>query len=173
MFDGSIPSKPKTWTPEQLEELVRLVGEGLTYSVIAAQMGITRNAAIGKAGRFRIKNGHPPRQPKAGVANPGPRKKRQAHPLKGRKTMRFAQDAINARLRIAPSPIPPQPPPEGSRTFAEMVGGMCRHPYGSQLPYTFCGLPIAFDGSSYCPAHRATNYIPFIPSTARVIWRGC
>lgn len=42
------------WPKEIISELVRLVGEGLTYSKIAKKINVSRNAAIGKARRLGL-----------------------------------------------------------------------------------------------------------------------
>ena len=42
------------WTAEQTEELKRLYGEGLSCSAIAAVMGKSRNAVIGRAHRIGL-----------------------------------------------------------------------------------------------------------------------
>lgn len=65
-------SNVNPWTPERVEELKRLIGEGLSSGRIAKAMGgpITRNAVIGKAGRLGLKFGPPER---GGEAPPKPR----------------------------------------------------------------------------------------------------
>lgn len=46
------------WTQERIEDLKRLVAEGLTYAQIGALWGISRNAALGKAHRLGLKVRH-------------------------------------------------------------------------------------------------------------------
>ena len=40
------------WSPEQISELTRLWGEGLTTSEIGKRLGISKNAVVGKAHRL-------------------------------------------------------------------------------------------------------------------------
>ena len=46
--------KGKPWTPEQDTTLKQLRARGIAYSVIAELMGITKNAAIGRAHRIGL-----------------------------------------------------------------------------------------------------------------------
>ncbi len=42
------------WTDEKVETMRRMLNEGYSYSIVAAQIGCSRNAAIGKAKRIGI-----------------------------------------------------------------------------------------------------------------------
>ncbi|MCA0451754.1 MAG: GcrA cell cycle regulator, partial [Proteobacteria bacterium] len=42
------------WTPEQISELTRLWGEGLTTAEIGKRLGISKNAVVGKAHRLNL-----------------------------------------------------------------------------------------------------------------------
>jgi hypothetical protein len=48
-----------TWTPERLEQLRNFAGSGLSSSRIAAEIGVTRNAVIGKLHRLGLAPGRP------------------------------------------------------------------------------------------------------------------
>src|SRR5580693_2477376 len=50
----------QTWTPERVEQLKSCVVTGLTCSQIAAQIGVSRNAVIGKLHRLGLSSGRPP-----------------------------------------------------------------------------------------------------------------
>src|ERR1700685_627164 len=50
----------ETWTPERVERLRSCVVTGLTCSQIAAQIGVSRNAVIGKLHRLGLSSGGPP-----------------------------------------------------------------------------------------------------------------
>lgn len=41
-----------TWTTERVERLKHLVADGVTFEAIGAEIGITKNAALGKATRM-------------------------------------------------------------------------------------------------------------------------
>ena len=49
----------ETWTPERVEQLRNHVATGLTCSQIAAEIGVTRNAVIGKIHRLGLAPGRP------------------------------------------------------------------------------------------------------------------
>ena len=52
-----------TWTPERIAKLRGFVDSGLTCSQIAAEIGVTRNAVIGKIDRLGLSPGRPAAQP--------------------------------------------------------------------------------------------------------------
>jgi hypothetical protein len=49
----------ETWTAERIEQLRHCVGSGLTCSQIAAEIGVTRNAVIGKIHRLGLSPARP------------------------------------------------------------------------------------------------------------------
>lgn len=52
------------WTCERVEQLRKMVGEGLSYSHIASALGgLTRNAVIGKAHRLGLRSKNAPSVP--------------------------------------------------------------------------------------------------------------
>ena len=55
----SIPTSTPTWTPERIEQLRSCVGSGMTCSQIAAAIGVSRNAVIGKIHRLGLSSGRP------------------------------------------------------------------------------------------------------------------
>ena len=56
----------ETWTTERVDQLRHFVTAGLTCSQIAAEIGVTRNAVIGKIHRLGLSPGRPRgRQPAA------------------------------------------------------------------------------------------------------------
>ena len=76
-----------TWNPERIEQLRNCVGAGLTCSQIAAEIGVTRNAVIGKIHRLGLSPGRPPAGP--GRA-PAPRL-RQSRPATQGQLLRLIQ----------------------------------------------------------------------------------
>src|SRR3984885_4264488 len=61
---GRRPSRGRTmsvatWTTERIEQLRHCVVTGLTCSQIAAEIGVTRNAVIGKIHRLGLSSGRP------------------------------------------------------------------------------------------------------------------
>ena len=53
------PSTNETWNPERVAQLRAFVGAGMTCSQIAAEIGVTRNAVIGKIHRLGLGTGRP------------------------------------------------------------------------------------------------------------------
>lgn len=70
------------------------------------------------------------------------------------------------RVKAAPSPSDPTirsfSPVELRRYLQEVqhlpLPRTCAFPFGSRVPYTFCGKPTA--GGSWCEEHRAIVYVP-------------
>src|ERR1700756_3981285 len=55
----ALPMSVATWTTERIEQLRHCVVTGLTCSQIAAEIGVTRNAVIGKIHRLGLSPGRP------------------------------------------------------------------------------------------------------------------
>ena len=53
------PPANSPWTPERIEQLRNGVSSGLSCSQIAAEIGVTRNAVIGKIHRLGLSPGRP------------------------------------------------------------------------------------------------------------------
>src|SRR5262249_60385414 len=56
----STANSTATWTAERIEQLRSCVGDGMTCSQIAAVIGVSRNAVIGKIHRLGLSSGRPP-----------------------------------------------------------------------------------------------------------------
>jgi hypothetical protein len=127
---------------ERIELLKKLWADGLTARQVAAEMGMTRNAVIGKVHRLnlpkRIKTNPPGRTPR-------PRQIRTTTPRQpGHGTLR--REPI---LRVVTSPIPSLNIP-----FIETREGQCRE-ITSQGPTLCCGHPI-YDQNN-CAFHYSVN----------------
>jgi GcrA cell cycle regulator len=135
-----------SWTPEMVADLRRGIAFGLTSGVIAAQMGITRNAVIGKARRLHLSL-TPRKPPEEG---PPPR-----------------------RSRIKLPPTPP-PPPSGALApgsipveIWDLTDFTCRWPVaGDHPPFWYCGAPTTPREGVYCPCHRRLSLQPSRSSPA-------
>ena len=142
--------KPSIWAtiPGLFEALGRCISDKLSarqtadeLSIIAGQP-ISRNACISKAHRSGIPNfqsvevGKYPRKP---------RQSRKSH-----------QVPINITRQKVPSrSLPDELPVQADflgLTIEEVGNGQCRYPHGEQVPYLFCGGPVA-GKSSWCPHH--------------------
>ena len=145
-----------TWNPERIEQLRNCVGAGLTCSQIAAEIGVTRNAVIGKIHRLGLSPGRPPAGP--GRA-PAPRL-RQARPATQRELLRLIQadapnvdDPTNSGLAIVDSPQ--------RCSLLELAQSKCRWPISDRgaADFDFCGNE-AIKGFSYCAGHARMAYRP-------------
>jgi hypothetical protein len=141
------------WTAEMHARLCELAtaDEVMSYAVIAEKLSIefgehlTKNACIGRAGRFGIRKQAAPSFITPGYARP------DAKPKPERKTkMRVA------RFTVAPPNLVPRGPRRGRKTIMELTFRSCRWVYGEQPPYLFCGART--DGGSYCTEHQTVVY---------------
>lgn len=143
---------PPTWTPDRIKELKRLHEAGRTCGQIAREIGLTRNAVIGKMSRLGLSR--PP-------GEPAPRRKEGP-----KESPRRSLHRILKMMRAAAGPQPEEAPIGcGQRTSLSDLGAQnCRWPIGSPGTddFGFCGnAPVA--GLPYCPGHARMAY----QSTAR------
>jgi GcrA cell cycle regulator len=160
-----------TWTPERVEQLRTFVVTGLSCSQIAAEIGVSRNAVIGKIHRLGLAPGRPAGTP-ARACPPRARRPRFSPQRIFPRLMcaGFASPA-NARLakggppRIAieADPLRGHPPVESAQrcSLLELAQGKCRWPVGDQVSgaadFCFCGNDV-IAGFSYCAAHTRMAY---------------
>jgi GcrA cell cycle regulator len=134
------------WTTERVALLKKGIEAGLTCAEIAREIGLSRNAVIGKANRLGLSRGR--------GAPTGERSS-------GRKSPRGTanRQAIRA-LWTEPEP-PAEPPSESGsrRSLFELAQWHCRWPLGEPgtEEFGFCGnKPV--DGLPYCPGHARMAY---------------
>ncbi len=161
------------WTAARVAELRSLVGRGLPYTAIAQRLGISRNAAIGKAKRLMI-----------GPGRDGTTQRRSAEANE-----RGEAIAVST-LPALPSALDPAVPPRAFRC-EEIPPAVSRDPLNirmDQLRFfhcryitnddlrepTYCGRTIA-EGTSWCDFHLArvtapvrSEEIPLVPLPARI-----
>jgi GcrA cell cycle regulator len=146
-----------TWTPERVEQLRTCVVNGLTCSQIAAEIGVTRNAIIGKIHRLGLKPLRSPGTP-ARACPP-----RAASP-------RFSQrKLLRLMFAEAPSLAADQTADLESIESAQrcslldLAAGKCRWPVADPTgdrggtDFVFCGN-AAVTGFSYCAGHARMAY---------------
>ena len=147
-----------TWSTERVEALKRCFDAGLSCSQIAREIGVTRNAVIGKVSRLGLS------RPPGAIATP-PRRARLSGPRRTRRLRMnvFVQQDILKTAFVEAEPRVDAIPIHNGRgcTLFELDRENCRWPImskdGEELRY--CGNgPIA--GSSYCPAHARIAYRP-------------
>lgn len=136
------------WGEERVALLKQLCAEHCSYGEISRRMGITRNAAIGKAKRLGIDNGVAPH------ARPLPRVVLISRRM--------------PRLRSAPLPASERPDlflaPNGQPYTALTIPylGHCKFPYDKpdvEGGYIFCGHPVRKEGESYCAFHASRCFV--------------
>lgn len=147
-----------TWTDEAVATLRKLWADGLTGSVIAKELGVTRNSVIGKVHRLELEN-RPSPIPRRMPPKPlSVAIKRQPKLTGGGTTA-----AINALGKTVSSrPLPTYKPPAeypGSLDIdiLSLDGRTCRWPFGEggAEPFTFCGQPTENPyASPYCCHHN-------------------
>lgn len=151
------------WTDETVERLRGYVAEGqLSMSQIAAALGLSRNAIIGKVHRLGLAPSrprgqhHPPRlSPQARAEH-----RRARRLLETRRLLERAAEGPSAPAGPQAVPLSEADdlniPLEQRRTLLELAFGDCRWPVGDPCSgdFFFCGAP-ALEGASYCPCHWA------------------
>ena len=124
------------WTPEKVALIERLIGDGMTFAKAAAQVGVSKNAAIGKARRMGFVRRDDAVLTQMQLSHDG-----------GRRLKEFS--TLDQRLAT----INPFPEPGGCLYGVGDVGHAGFH---------FCGEQ-AKDGSPYCALHHSRIYRPEPP----------
>ena len=153
------PSTNETWNPERVAQLRAFIGAGMTCSQIAAEIGVTRNAVIGKIHRL----GLGPGRPAAALGRPcPPRTRRPRHPSQRQMLRLISADApiavVDGALGGAGSVDSAQ-----CCSLLDLGQGECRWPVserakdGSSADFIFCGNQV-IAGFSYCAGHARMAY---------------
>jgi len=149
----------ENWTPERVEQLRSFVVTGLSCSQIAAEMGVTRNAVIGKIHRLGLSPGRPPGGSGRSCAPRGHRPRRVGQ--RGLLQLLFSNGApaIGALAKSAPIAIESAQP----CSLLDLAQGKCRWPLSKgngdcgAADFIFCGNE-AIAGLSYCAGHARLAY---------------
>jgi GcrA cell cycle regulator len=147
-----MPSILQTWTNERVEALKIHFQAGLSCREIAAEIGVSRNAVIGKISRLNLirdKESFPRSVKKELAATPRPR---------------AAQRLRQILLKSFPRPCEAQAieePIHNGHTCSlfELSSETCRWPISTpgQQDFCFCGnTPL--DGMPYCAGHSRLAY---------------
>jgi GcrA cell cycle regulator len=148
------PSPVATWNPERVEQLRNCVIAGLTCSQIAGEIGVSRNAVIGKIHRLGLSPGRPAAAP-ARLCPPRVRPPRLPS---------------QRRLLRLHAKTPPLDPTAAQDEFVnsaqrcsllQLARGKCRWPISDPgaSDFAFCGND-AIAGLSYCAGHARMAYRP-------------
>jgi GcrA cell cycle regulator len=146
----------ETWTPERVEQLRSFVATGLSCSQIAAQIGVTRNAVIGKIHRLGLSPGRPP----GGSARTCPPRARHPRAASHQRLLRLMwPNGAPAAAMVEPLAVASAQP----CTLLDLAQGKCRWPLedhgasGTAADFSFCGNE-AVAGLSYCVGHARMAY---------------
>ncbi len=157
----TIPSATITWNPERVEQLRAFIGAGMTCSQIAAEIGVSRNAVIGKIHRL----GLGPGRPAATLGRVCPPRTQRPRVSSQRQMLRLitAEAPQIAEAPIGEACVGDKPAIAGAQSCSllELGQGKCRWPVsergGSAADFVFCGHQTA-GGFSYCAAHARMAY---------------
>jgi GcrA cell cycle regulator len=157
----NMTSHAATWTSERVEQLKSCFNAGLSCSQIAHEIGVSRNAVIGKMNRLGLSR---PKDLIAGL----PKREHAAQSLRD-KSLRTkawrprlwddaaAEDPI--LVAEAPEPSTEVIPDGPGCSLLELSHGTCRWPISQpgDEHFTYCGH-AAIEGLPYCPGHARLAY---------------
>ena len=152
-----MPGDEPTWTDERLELLKAHFAAGLSCRQIAADIGVSRNAVIGKLSRLNLTRGRK-------IVDP--RRQAQKEAAKGRRPRavpRLQYQMLRA-LYAEPEPIAEDSAPihnEHCCSLLELSEARCRWPISTPgaADFCFCGNP-PIEGLPYCAGHTRLAYRP-------------
>jgi len=142
-----------TWTTERIDELTRLWAQGHSASAIGKQLGVSKNAVVGKAHRLKLTA-----RPSPIRAN-GPAEGAKPQPSRLRAAalavdVDFAEEAVLVPAAETDNYYVPPP-------VKESVGrSRCQWPIGDpqSRDFHFCG-EASVPGKPYCLSHCSQAYI--------------
>lgn len=143
------------WTEERDETLKTMLAGGATVAQAAAKIGVTRNAAMGRASR----RGFAMNAPKNGGWNE--KRKEDARAVRRAKAERKNPLVFKVSAPKPPKPMvqrPTEAAPSLRLTVMDLRDNDC-HFIEGERPYTYCGYP-AIELRPYCMFHAALVYQP-------------
>ena len=145
-----------TWTTERVALLKSFATAGLSCAQIANEIGVSRNAVIGKINRLGLSRGRSAAAPRTSVGAP----MRRPQVL----TQRLALKALFALEPVADIVVSTEP-----CSLLNLAPRKCRWPITAvgTAEFSFCGN-ITTDGMSYCAGHARIAY-RLSPQRARVV----
>ncbi len=147
-----------TWSLQRVEQLKRCFHAGLTCSQIAHEIGVTRNAVIGKLNRMGLSQPRNPAlaQARRDARSARPRSRTRWSPFSVADQRKLLRDAFpQAQANVEAVPI------HNGRgcTFLELTQNQCRWPINDPgaANFCYCGND-AFSGLPYCAGHARLAY---------------
>lgn len=156
-----MPVLSPTWTNERIERLKQDFEAGLSCREIAADIGVSRNAVIGKLSRLNLTRGRAVDERKLQDRNATPRQ-RKAVP-------RLQFEMLATIYGEADAPVAIGPIDDANRcSLLDLSENRCRWPISTPgaEDFCFCGN-AAHDGQPYCAGHSRLAYRP--NSRARIM----
>ena len=144
----------KTWTAERVALLKSCVNAGLSCGQTAQEIGVSRNAVIGKINRLGLSRGRSAAAPRTSA----PMRRPQVL------TQRLALKALFASEPVAEDVVSTEP-----CSLLNLAPRKCRWPITAvgNAEFSFCGN-ISVGGMSYCSGHARMAY-RLSPQRARVV----
>ncbi|GMP00839.1 GcrA family cell cycle regulator [Bradyrhizobium sp. TM239] len=142
----------KTWTDERIELLKQHFEAGLSCREIAADIGVSRNAVIGKLSRLNLTRGRTIDDRKV-----------QDRPARApRAVPRLQYEMLATIYGDTDTPVATGPIDDANRcSLMELAENRCRWPISTPgaEDFCFCGN-AAPDGQPYCAGHSRLAYRP-------------
>jgi GcrA cell cycle regulator len=157
-----MPANEPTWTAERVELLKRHFAAGLSCREIAADIGVSRNAVIGKLFRLNLT-----REEQGDARRPARKEAAKTHrprtaPGTAKRTAPRLQRQMLLTLYAEPQPATDEPIHNGHCcSLLELSQELCRWPISTPgaADFCFCGnTPL--EGLPYCPGHTRLAYRP-------------
>ncbi|SFO25317.1 GcrA cell cycle regulator [Bradyrhizobium sp. Ghvi] len=160
-----MPVLSPTWTVERIELLKRHFEDGLSCREIAADIGVSRNAVIGKLSRLNLTRGRAVDERRVQDRSPD----RTSAPRAPKAVPRLQFEMLATIYAETNAPVATGPIDEANRcSLMELGEYSCRWPISTPgaEDFCFCGN-AAHDGQPYCTGHSRLAYRP--NSRARVV----
>jgi len=152
------------WSEDEVELLKKLTSEGLSASMIAAQMPgeRSRNSIIGRQHRLGMMGKQTQRKKRASSLplKPSADFKYRSHVVAATSAHVRALRSLEAKMRYAETSKSMQDASEVEPLNVELLDlheQSCRWPVTAELPHLFCGHTKQ-EGSSYCSHHHRRAY---------------
>jgi GcrA cell cycle regulator len=150
-----MPANQPTWTEERVELLKSRFAAGLSCREIAGDLGVSRNAVIGKLSRLNLT------REKSGDARSSERK--DAAKGRGPKTLPRLQYQMLRAVYGEPQAVADDEPIDSGQccSLLELSEQRCRWPINTPgaADFCFCGnTPL--EGLPYCAGHTRLAYRP-------------
>jgi len=152
--DLNMPLNQPTWTAERIELLKNRFEAGLSCREIANDIGVSRNAVIGKLSRLNLTREKPP-----GTPRPARRDSAKGRP----KSIPRLQYQLLRKLYSEPQLLANHEPisKDACCSLQELSEARCRWPIGNPgaTDFRFCGItPV--ESLPYCLGHTRLAYRP-------------